>query len=358
VGYSRIMVPGGAGFVGSNLAIRLRNAYTSADIVVLDSLRRRGAELNVPRLRERDIVFVHGDVRCQEDIAVAGEGSDLIVDCCAEPSVLAGLDGSPSFVIQTNLGGTANCLEHARRHNADFVFLSTSRVYPIRALNSLAFHELPTRYEFAGHQNTCGVSERGISERFPLTGYRSLYGAAKLASEMLIEEYHQSFGLRTLINRCGVIAGPWQMGKVDQGIFAHWIFSHVEGTPLSYFGYGGSGKQVRDVLHVDDLADLIEIELRDIDRLSGSVFNVGGGMTSSLSLLEATVLSQEIVGKKVRIAMIDEERPLDVRMYITDNDLVRRRTGWEPRHSARETLTDLYEWATSHRAVLEAVRNG
>src|SRR5690606_33259517 len=139
-----------------------------------------------------------------------------------------------SYVLDTNLGGTLHCLDVARRSGAAFVFLSTSRVYPIDALNAVVTREAPTRFEIADEQTLPGVSREGISEAFPLTGARSLYGATKLASELFVEEYAAAFGLRTIVNRCGVIAGPWQMGKVDQGVFSLWIARHLYAGPLTH----------------------------------------------------------------------------------------------------------------------------
>src|SRR5205823_4167681 len=143
--------------------------------------------------------------------------------------------------------------ELARRHRAYVLFLSTSRVYPVAGLRALALEELDTRFELAAAQPDPGASPHGIAETFALDGARTLYGSTKLAAELLIEEYRDAYDLRAVIDRCGVIAGPWQMGKVDQGVFTYWMLAHHFGRPLTYIGFGGSGKQVRDLLHVDDL---------------------------------------------------------------------------------------------------------
>src|SRR3954447_20681569 len=142
----RMLVTGGAGFVGSSLAIALAARQPGWEVVALDNLHRRGSELNLPRLREAGVEFLHGDVRDPSDVAAAGE-VQAIVECSAEPSALAGVDGATDYVLQTNLGGAINCLEHARRcEGAQVVFLSTSRVYPVAALESVAFVETDTRY--------------------------------------------------------------------------------------------------------------------------------------------------------------------------------------------------------------------
>jgi CDP-paratose 2-epimerase len=245
----RALITGGAGFVGSALGLGLAQRYPDWQITALDNLKRRGSELNLPRLKQAGIQFIHGDVRNTEDLDPVALQPDLILECSAEPSVLAGY-ASPGYVLQTNLVGTVNCLELARQTQADFIFLSTSRVYPIAYLNALEFTETETRFQLLEQQVLPGVSSQGISEEFPLNGARSLYGATKLASELLVAEYADAYGLRTVINRCGVLTGPWQMGKVDQGVFALWMAFHYFQRSLKYIGYGGTGKQVRDFLHV------------------------------------------------------------------------------------------------------------
>jgi CDP-paratose 2-epimerase len=353
--FRSVLVTGGAGFVGANLALALKRRYEDVEVTALDNLKRRGSELNLPRLRQHGVRFLHGDIRNPEDLGL--ERIDLLLECSAEPSVMAAYQGGADYVVRTNLVGTVNCLELTRRTNAALVFLSTSRVYPVAALNEIGTTETETRFEIAPHQTLPGVLPAGISELFPMTGARSLYGATKLASELLIEEYSELFGLRYVINRCGVIAGPWQMGKVDQGVFALWIGKHYFGAPLTYLGWGGEGKQVRDLLHIDDLAELLERQLVHFDAVNRQTFNVGGGAASSLSLLETTRLCEEITGRTIDITSSPLTRPGDVRLYITDNARVAERTGWRPRRSPGDVLEDIYEWIRAHEHELQHVWN-
>jgi CDP-paratose 2-epimerase len=279
---------------------------------------------------------------------------DALVECSAEPSVLAGYGVAADYVIRTNLLGAYHCLELARRDNALFVFLSTSRVYPIEPLNRLELRETESRFELAPDQRLPGVSEAGISEVFPMDGARTLYGATKLAGELLASEYADAFGLRTVIDRCGVIAGPWQMGKVDQGVFTHWMLSHHFGRPLQYIGYGGEGKQVRDLLSVADLVVLIEDQLRRPEVWTGFNGNVGGGRGCSLSLLETTELCRELTGNHVPIEGTSEARPGDVPLYISDCARLFERTDWRPRHTPREILAGIQAWIEENELALEA----
>ena len=346
---TRVLVTGGAGFVGSNLAVGLAERHPEWEVTALDNLHRRGSELNLPRLEGAGVSFVRGDVRDQADLEGLPPPS-AIVECSAEPSVMSGVDGDTSYLVHTNLIGAYNCLEIARRTGAALAFLSTSRVYPVEALRSLRIEEGETRLELAAEQSLPGVSARGISEEMTLRGWRTLYGATKLAAELLIEEYREAFGLTAWIDRCGVIAGPWQMGKVDQGVFTHWVLSHHFGLPLSYFGFGGSGKQVRDLLHVDDLTDLIELQLLEPEQWDGLVANVGGGREGSLSLLEATAICRRLTGNEVATDAVAETRPGDVPIYLSDCGLLFGRTPWRPQRSAERTLGDIAEWVDREEA--------
>ena len=172
--------------------------------------------------------------------------------------------------------------------------------------------------ELAAKQNIAGISVQGITENFPTDSYRSLYGTTKLASEMLIAEYRQSYGLQAIINRCGILTGPWQMGKVDQGVIVLWLAAHYFKKSLKYIGYGGTGKQVRDFLHVQDLLRLVDYQLNNFASCDGDVLNVGGGRFSNLSLLEMTHLCQKITGNTIDIKAVATERIGDIPIYITD----------------------------------------
>ncbi|HUB35880.1 MAG TPA: NAD-dependent epimerase/dehydratase family protein [Solirubrobacteraceae bacterium] len=346
-----MLLTGGAGFIGANLALGLAARHPDWEVLALDSLRRRGSELNLPRLREAGVAFHHGDVRCMEDLLEVGE-VDALVECSAEPSVLAAVEGGPDFVVQTNLVGAYNCLELARRSGAQFVFLSTSRVYPVEALMALGLHEADTRLELLAEQSLPGASEQGISESFPLEGARTLYGATKLAGELLVAEYAASYGLRTVIDRCGVIAGPWQMGKVDQGVFTYWMLAHHFKRPLAYIGHHGTGKQVRDLLHVEDLLELVDLQLCSAETWAGVTVNVGGGRQCSLSLLETTELCQEITGNTLEVGSVTEDRPGDVPIYISDCARLHGLTDWRPRRTPAEILTDVHAWIAEHESAL------
>ena len=353
----RLLVTGGAGFVGANLAIALAGRHPEWDVVALDNLRRRGSELNLPRLREAGVDFVHGDIRQRSDLETVGRLS-AVIECSAEPSVMAERGGGADYVVSSNLLGAWHCIELAAERGAQLLFLSTSRVYPLAGLRAIALEERDSRFELAAEQPLPGVSAEGISEQFPLAGARTLYGTTKLAAELLIAEYREARGLRAVIDRCGVIAGPWQMGKVDQGVFTHWMLCHRFGWPLSYIGFGGSGKQVRDLLHIDDLVDLVDDQLSRPETWDGAVVNVGGGRETSLSLAETTTLCREITGREIDISSEPDERPGDVPIYVSDCSLARSLCDWEPRRSARRILEDIDAWISDNQRTLKAALAG
>lgn len=349
--YQRILITGGAGFVGSNLALQFKSAYPGREILAMDNLRRRGSELALDRLKRAGVIFFHGDVRRPEDVDRIGR-FDLLLECSAEPSVKAGYDGDPRYLIHTNLGGTVNCLEAARRFGAGVVFLSTSRVYPVAALREIPLVREKDRLVVAPDQAGPGWSADGICVDFPLAGSRSMYGATKLCAELLVQEYAAMYGLPSVIDRCGVIAGPWQMGRVDQGFVSLWAARHLFGGKLNYIGFGGGGHQVRDILHVDDLFYLIDRQLSHLSDVGGRIFNVGGGNAVSVSLRELTMLCRERSGNDIPVGTVTDTHPADIPYYVTDTDDVTRATGWRPEKSIHNILADIFSWLETHRGSL------
>lgn len=352
--FKRILITGGAGFVGGNLAIRFKRHFEDVSVTAFDNLKRRGSELNLPRLKQGGVTFMHGDIRCREDVD-AWPPFDLLIDCAAEPSVQAGINGSPLPVIQNNLTGTINCMEAARRNDAAFLFLSTSRVYPMQRLNGLAYREDPTRFAWTGEERIAGFSSEGVAEDFPLDGARSIYGATKLASELLLQEYVYSYNMPLMINRCGILTGPWQMGKVDQGVVTLWVARHAFGSGLRYIGFGGHGKQVRDMLHVEDLFSLLTLQMQEPSRWDGRVYNVGGGLGVSASLAELTEICRRTTGRQVPIDSEPTTSPVDIRLYVTDRAKVSQDFGWAPQKSVEAGVEDIFSWVGRHEAELRPI---
>lgn len=349
-----ILITGGCGFVGSNLALYLKAEYPRYNIMVLDNLKRRGSELNIQRLKRAEVVFIHGDMRCREDLFAISD-CNLLIDASAEPSVLAGLNDSGRSVIDHNLLSTINALDFCVARESKLLFLSTSRVYPIHPLEEADFVEESTRFNWSNEQHIPGISANGISENFPLNGHRSLYGATKLASELLIQEYQAFLNVPAIINRCGVISGPWQMGKIDQGVVVLWLARHMYQKSLQYIGYGGLGKQVRDILHIGDLCRLIDVQIHQWEKGNGQIFNVGGGLPNSISLRELTELVSAITGNTIHIDAVPENRPADLRIYITDNNLISKTYHWTPQKDVSTLLIETYQWMQANEQQLKHI---
>ena len=350
----KIVVTGGAGFVGSTLCIQLKQKYPNYEIVAFDNLKRRGSELNLIDFQKLGIPFIHGDIRNNEDILAIGN-FDVLIEASAEPSVTAGLDSDPTYVINNNLYGSINCFNGCIKNNAKLIFLSTSRVYPIEIIEKASFKEQETRFVFDENQENEGISPKGISEKLKLDGARSFYGTTKLAGEMFIQEYAAFYGLQAAITRFGVIAGPRQMGKTDQGVVTLWMAKHFWKQSLKYIGYGGTGKQVRDILHVDDLVDLVDLQIHQIEKFEGKIYNVGGGLENSASLLEMTTICEKISGNKIAIASEIETRPADLRIYITDNSKIESEIGWKPKKTVENIFQDIYNWIEANEKQLESI---
>ena len=351
-----ILITGGCGFVGSNISINLKKDFPNFRIIAFDNLKRRGSELNINRLKEAGVDFFHGDIRNFEDFDPIGE-VDIVIDAAAEPSVLSGINSTPDYVINTNLTGTINCLRFAQKCKAKFILISTSRIYPIQQLLKINYSEGENRFEIDSKQQLIGISENGISEQFPLEGARSFYGSSKLSSELFLQEYSEFYGMDYIINRCGVITGPWQMGKIDQGVVVLWLAMHYWNRKLSYIGFGGTGKQLRDIIHVHDVYELIKMQITNFDLFKNNTFNVGGGTDVSVSLKELTALCEKITGNKIEISSVIENRPADIPIYVTDNSKVTNLSGWKPSKSVNDIINDTFAWMTENENILKTFLN-
>ena len=347
----RLLITGACGFVGSELCLALQDLISDLQITGLDNLSRRGSWRNLGRLEQRGIRVLHGDIRQAADLEGLG-AKDWLIDAAANPSVLAGVDGKASSrqLVEHNLLGTVQMLEACKRWGAGFVLLSTSRVYSIPPLAQLAVEPrdgafAPTPEALA---STPGLSAAGIQETFSTAAPVSLYGATKLASEVLALEYGDAFDLPVRINRCGVLAGAGQFGKADQGIFAFWLHSWREQRPLKYIGFDGLGHQVRDCLHPRDLAALVALQLQaGDDRQKPRLANVSGGASSACSLQQLSSWCTERWGPQP-VSHNPEPRPYDLPWVVLDRALASSSWGWTPRISTTTILSEIAAFAEEH----------
>jgi CDP-paratose 2-epimerase len=354
-----ILVTGGCGFVGSHVALHLRNA--GHQVSVLDNLVRRGSERNIALLARNGAFFFHGDVRNPEDLNTLPADIELICDASAQASVVSGY-ANPVFDIANNGLGVINILEYARLRRTPLIFWSSNRVYGADRLNALPRRETSTRFEYdADTWNHCSVEQRpagfhpvhGISEEFSIDGgQHSIYGLSKLIADAACQEYAQAYDLSIAVNRFGVISGAGQFGHVDQGWVVWWAIAHWFQLPLTYLGW--QGKQVRDILFVEDMLELLDLQIKQIAQLRGEVFNLGGGAANSVSLCEATTAMQEISSRSTLVTQSENARRGDVVLYWTDNRKAERRLGWKPKTDLRTGFTRLFEWISKNENELRS----
>ena len=337
----KVLITGICGFVGSRLAMALRERLANAEIIGVDNLLRAGSEGNRQELASKGVLFLHGDVRMRSDIE-ALPSCDWVIDAAANPSVLAGVDGksSPRQLCEHNLGGTLNILEYCRQESAGLILLSSSRVYSVKDLA-----ELPMRIENdAFHLDTNkslmeGVGEVGIAESFSVRQPISLYGASKLASEIMAVEYGAAFHFPVWIDRCGVLAGAGQFGTAEQGIFSYWLHAHAARLPLRYIGFGGYGYQVRDAFHPDDLAELVSVQMRRTPP-SDAIYHAGGGFQNAMSLAQLTDWANQRFGKHTPTP--DERiRPFDIPWVVMDSERAARDLEWARKRSLESILEEI-----------------
>ena len=285
----KILITGGCGFVGSNIAIFLKKKLKNTVISSLDNLSRTGSELNKKRLKKYKIKNYNYDIENSKKINSL-QKFNLVIDCCAEPAIEASKK-NPTRVFNTNLLGTFNILKKCLKDKSNIIFLSSSRVYSIKNLRNII--------KMKNNKKPLKINKL-IDEKFETSGESSLYGFTKLASEKLIKEMFYKEKLKYLINRFGVISGPWQFGKQDQGFVTLWIARHMLKKRLSYIGFGGNGFQIRDVIHIDDVCEIIYLQLKKINKIYNKTFNIGGGKKNVLSLKDLTLLSEKLTNKTIK----------------------------------------------------------
>lgn len=334
----KIVLTGVCGFAGSTIAAGLLEARPGLRIVGVDNFSRAGSELNRRRMQRMGVDFRSLDIRSQSDIETLGP-ADWVIDAAANPSVLAGLTEAATSrqLVEHNLVGTINLLEYCKAHRAGLILLSTSRVYSIAALAALKMAVRNDAFQPIA-QKVPGLSAQGVSEEFSTEPPLSLYGVAKRASEQLALEYGDSFKFPVYLNRCGVLAGAGQFGKIDQGIFSFWIHSYRAGRPLKYIGFDGKGHQVRDCLHPRDLVPLL---LRQLGGSKGpAVCNFGGGVKNSMSLRQLSAWCEQRFGP-LNVGSERRARPFDLPWLVLDSARAAKEWKWRPETNLQSVLEEI-----------------
>jgi CDP-paratose 2-epimerase len=347
----KLLITGICGFVGSTLACALQEQQRgeSLSIFGVDNFSRPGSESNRRELKRRGIKLFHGDLRLASDLESL-PAFDWVIDAAANPSVLAGVDGKTSSrqILDHNLASTINLLELCKRQKAGFILLSTSRVYSIAALAGLPMAKKDGAFTLdTSKPLPPGVSSEGVSEEFSVAPPVSLYGASKLASELLALEYAETFGFPVWINRCGVLAGAGQFGRADQGIVSFWINSWLRKRPLKYIGFGGHGFQARDVFHPRDLVPVLQKQFTFSDKPPGRIFNFGGGTKNTFSLAQLSCWCAGRFGDHT-VAADHTPRPFDIPWMVMDPARAKSFWNWEPQIALKEIFEEIAQHAEAH----------
>jgi len=341
-----ILITGGAGFVGGNLAVSF--ASKGHEVLCIDNLSRRGSELNLSRFRKyKNIKFKHCDIRCVEDFYNFDKfNPDVVLECSAQTTAIDGYR-NPSYDFTNNTVGAYNVLEYCRRKNAGLIFWSSNKAYSGDFCNSIPTIETETRLtwdeEKAKNKSYLGWSNKGFSEKADMNGNtHTVYGATKNAADLICQEWSKAFNIPVIVNRFSCLYGSHQFGKVSQG----WIvwFAIAKKLKHQLYYYGNQGKQVRDYLHVDDLSVLIEKQMKSIDKYSGNYYNVGGGIENTTSLVELSNLLDEMFKTNKKVINIDEPRPSDQKIYISDITKVSKDFSWKPEVTLENGLDQVKEW--------------
>ncbi len=338
----KILITGGCGFIGSNLAIFLKKKKHI--IYYLDNLYRKGSLNNLSRLKRFKIKNYKYNISNMKYINKLPK-FDLIIDCCAEPSVNAS-KFEMDRVFKTNLIGTYNILEKCFTDKTNIIFLSSSRVYALDYLKKININHR-SKY----------TKRNAIKVSAPTENAKSLYGFTKLASEQLIKEFAYIRDIKFVINRLGVVAGPWQYGKVDQGFFSLWVWKHFTKGTITYKGYGGNGNQIRDVLHVDDLCELIELQIENLKNIYNETFNVGGGVSNSISLKELSFICEKITGNKIKFKKEYDTSIYDVPYYVSSNKKIKKTYNWFPKKKIKKIAEDIYIWQNKNFKKIKSIFN-
>lgn len=326
------LVIGGAGFIGTNVVDRI--ASSGKPVIVFDNLSRAGVERNLDWLLEKhgsNVQFVQGAVQDRSALRSVVPQANQVFNFAAQVAVTTSLL-DPIDDFESNARGTLNVLEEIRRcdNPPPLIFTSTNKVYG--GLEDLSLRLTNDRYEPSN-----GVM--GIDESRSLD-FHSPYGCSKGSADQYVRDYARTFGLKTVVFRMSCIYGPHQCGTEDQGWVAHFLLKALKNEPITLYG---DGKQVRDILFVNDLVDAFLLAMENIDQVSGQAFNMGGGSKNTVSLLELTRLIEKLNGRRIDVNF-DDWRPGDQRYYVSDTSKFTNETGWSRRYSVEAGVGELYEW--------------
>jgi CDP-paratose 2-epimerase len=321
-----ILITGGCGFVGTNLAIYLQKKLKNFSIYSVDNLKKKYSKFNLDILKKKKIKNFKIDISSSKFLKLKKK-FNFIIDCSADPAVENSKENTKS-VFNNNLKTTLNILEKTRKDKSNIIFISSSRVYPI--MESYKKFRSKFSSNFDENTNTNGV--------------KSIYGFTKYASELLIKEYSYIFDIKFIINRSGIITGPLQFGKVEQGLVSLWLWRHLNNLKLNYIGYGGKGSQIRDILYIDDFSLLIKKQILGFEKNNNKLFCIGGGKKNSLTLRQLTEKCQEITSNYLKIGFYKKTSKYDIPIFISSNKQIKKNYNWSPKTNIDEILKFNLSW--------------
>jgi CDP-paratose 2-epimerase len=341
------LITGGAGFIGTNLAARL--CEEGARVRILDNLSRPGSERNAAWLLSHhggQVEIQRGDVRDRSAVWRALDGAEAVVHLAAQVAVTTSLQ-DPVADFQVNALGTLNLLEalRAREVRPPLIYTSTNKVYG--ALDDVPLAVNGRRYRPIDRH----LRLHGLSELRPLD-FCSPYGCSKGAADQYVLDFARTYQMPAAVFRMSCIYGPHQHGNEDQGWVAHFLIRALEGRPVTLYG---DGRQVRDLLYVDDLVEAFGAALSHFDQVASKAFNLGGGPTNTASLLELLSLIEAVDGRRVEV-QVDGWRPADQRYYVSNTQRFHQATGWSPRVDVPTGVRRLHAWLSSERTARPAAR--
>ena len=321
-----ILITGGCGFVGTNLAIYLQKELKNFSIYSVDILKKDYSKYNVDILKKKKIINYRIDITSNKFLKIKKK-FDFIIDCSADPAVEDSRKDTIR-VFNNNLKTTLNILEKTKKDKSNIIFISSSRVYPIIESNK----------KFRLKSNSM------FDEKTTTDGIKSIYGYTKYASELLIKEYSYIFNIKYIINRSGIITGPLQFGKVEQGLTSLWLWRHLNNLRLNYVGYGGKGSQIRDILYVDDFSLLIKKQILGFSKTNNKLFCIGGGKSNSITLKQLTEKCQNLTKNYPKIKSIPETSKYDIPLFISSNKKIKKYYNWIPKTNINNILKFNLKW--------------
>jgi len=321
-----ILITGGCGFVGTNLAIYLKKELKNFSIYSVDILKKNYSKFNLNILKKKKIVNYKIDITSKKFLGIKKK-FDFIIDCSADPAVEDSRKNTIR-VFNNNLKTTLNILEKTKKDKSNIIFISSSRVYPIIESNK--------KFRLK--------SVSIFDEKTSTDGIKSIYGYTKYASELLIKEYSYIFNIKYIINRSGIITGPLQFGKVEQGLISLWLWRHLNKLKLNYIGYGGRGSQIRDVLYVDDFSLLIKKQILAFSKTNNELFCIGGGRSNAITLKQLTEKCRKITKNNFKINSVSETSKYDIPFFISSNKKIKKIYNWAPKTNINNILKFNLRW--------------